>query len=251
MRVAEYTIDRGRSYELDRVRHGPGDDHDPRHRGRARPDQSRQPLLGRDRAAEAGAARALEPGHRGLVHPLSRLRRELRVRVRPSQLVNTVTISLVDIFELVSAMEMHPGKFGDTRRYPTASTGQVYYDETPDDDVHGMQLRVDQILDRRRDPGRVQGRLLRQRLPEGDRLLAGRVGDDRDPGRRRRRVPRGRQRLRRPPGPAGGARPLRPLRPAGDGGGHRGLGLPRLEGRRRGSGRRLADATRPTSAASR
>ena len=58
----------------------------------------------------------------------------------PSQLVNTVTIELVDIFELVSVMEMHPGHFGDTP--PAASTGQVFYDETPDDDEHGMQLRA-------------------------------------------------------------------------------------------------------------
>ena len=41
-------------------------------------------------------------------------------------------------------MEMHPGHFGDTP--PAASAGNVFYDETPDDDEHGMQLRCEQIL---------------------------------------------------------------------------------------------------------
>jgi hypothetical protein len=39
---------------------------------------------------------------------------------------------------------MYPSKFGDTP--PTASKGNVYFDETPDGDEHGMQIRVNKVL---------------------------------------------------------------------------------------------------------
>jgi hypothetical protein len=63
----------------------------------------------------------------------------------PSQRVNRVTISLVDIFEVVSAVQMFPGYFGDPP--PTDLTGQiVFMEDTLDGDVHGMQRRVVDII---------------------------------------------------------------------------------------------------------
>ena len=178
----------------------------------------------------------------------------------PSQLVNRVTISLVDIFEIVNAVQMFPGYFGDPP--PAAQEGQVVFmEDTLDGDEHGMQRRVIdiigdetefQLLARQlRDPGGVLCRLQRQRLHSRDELLAGRIGDGRDPGRGGRGVPRRRQRLRRPPGPSLRARALRPLRPGDDGGRDGGLGLQRLERRRRSGGQRARPRTRPTSAPSR
>ena len=56
-----------------------------------------------------------------------------------------MTVNLVDIFEIVLALEMYPGKFGFTPA-PTASKGNVYFAATPDDDEHGMQQRVNEVL---------------------------------------------------------------------------------------------------------
>lgn len=60
----------------------------------------------------------------------------------PSQLVNTVTFELVDLFELLSVVEMFPGHFGD----PPPNAGDVFFEDTAPDDEHGMQVRVEQIL---------------------------------------------------------------------------------------------------------
>ena len=59
----------------------------------------------------------------------------------PSQLVNRVTITLVDIFEIVSAMQMFPGYFGDPTAGTSASPADVFFEDTlsDDDDPHGMQ----------------------------------------------------------------------------------------------------------------
>ena len=62
----------------------------------------------------------------------------------PSQQVNTVTITLVDLFEIVSTIEMFPGFFGHTA--PAPHKGNVFFEDTEDDDLHGMQIRVHSIL---------------------------------------------------------------------------------------------------------
>ena len=142
LRIAEYTIDRGRSFELDRC-----------DTGRATVTiQDTEGLLDPTSPADLGIQPLLQ-ARLALWNPVledwyTRFRgfvEAVESDFHPSQLVNTLTISLVDIFELVSVMEMHPGHFGTTP--PTASKGNVYFNATPDDDVHGMQLRVNQILE--------------------------------------------------------------------------------------------------------
>ena len=50
----------------------------------------------------------------------------------PSQKVNQLQISLVDIFAILNAIQMQPGAFGDTP--PAASAGQVFFDDANVDD---------------------------------------------------------------------------------------------------------------------
>lgn len=145
IRVAEYSIDRGRSFELDRV------------------DAGRATVLLHDTAG------LLDPTNTGStfhnkIQPLKQARLAIwnpvlsdwYTRFRgfvesyeyefdPSQLVNRITISLVDIFEIVAAVQMFPGYFGDPP--PTAQTGQiVFFEDTLDGDVHGMQERIVSVL---------------------------------------------------------------------------------------------------------
>ena len=179
LRVAEYTIDRGRTFELDRVRHRPGHGHPPDTEGLLDPtnptdDLGIQPLLQARLALWNPVLEDWYTRFRGFIEAVES-------DFDPSQLVNRVTISLVDIFELVSVIEMHPGHFGTTP--PDGLEGECLLRRDPrrrrarDADPRQRDPR------RRQHPGRVQSRLLRQRLPEGDRLLARRVGDGRDPGR--------------------------------------------------------------------
>ena len=111
--ISEYSIDRGRSFELDRV------------------DTGRATIQIND---TEGILDPTNPGgpHSGDILPLIQARLALwnpvledwYTRFRgfvesyeyefdPSQLVNRVTISLVDIFEIVSSVQMFPGYFGD------------------------------------------------------------------------------------------------------------------------------------------
>lgn len=62
----------------------------------------------------------------------------------PSQRVNTLTLSLVDIFDVISVIEMFPGHFGDPP--PSQSTGQVFFEDTPGGDHTGMRIRCLQVL---------------------------------------------------------------------------------------------------------
>jgi hypothetical protein len=145
LRIAEYSIDRGRSFELDRV------------------DTGRATILIHD---TEGILDPTNPGspHAGKILPLIQARLAIwnpvlsswYTRFRgfvesyvyefdPSQRVNRVTISLVDIFEIVSTVQMFPGFFGDPP--PTSLTGQVVFmEDTLNGDVHGMQRRVVDII---------------------------------------------------------------------------------------------------------
>jgi hypothetical protein len=145
VRVSEYSIDRGRSFEMDRV------------------DAGRATVLIND---TEGILDPTNPGspYSGKIMPLKQARLALwnpvledwYTRFRgfvesyeyefdPSQLVNRVTISLVDIFEIVSAVQMFPGYFGFPP--PTTLTGQVvFFEDTPYGDLHGMQYRITAIL---------------------------------------------------------------------------------------------------------
>lgn len=145
LRISEYSIDRGRSFELDRV------------------DTGRATVLVNDTEGILDPTNASGP-HAGKIMPLIQARlaiwnpvlEDWYTRFRgfvesyvyefdPSQRVNRVTISLVDIFEVVQAVQMFPGFFGDPP--PTELTGQiVFMEDTLSGDPHGMQRRVVDII---------------------------------------------------------------------------------------------------------
>ena len=109
--VAEYTIDRGRGYELDRC------------------DTGRATVLLSDKTGKLDPTNPSDLG----IEPLQQARlaiwnpvlsdwytrfrgfvEAIEIEFHPSQKVNFATVSLVDIFEVVSAVEMYPGKFGES-----------------------------------------------------------------------------------------------------------------------------------------
>jgi hypothetical protein len=137
--VASYTIDRGRQYELDRTDTGRAtvainDTH-----GILDPTNPDGPYYGK-----------IEPLLQAIIcrwNPVtdvwwSRFRgfiEDYDYVFDPSQQVNQLQLTLVDIFEILSAVEMQPGEFGDTP--PTGSEGQVFFDNA------GMDGRINQVLD--------------------------------------------------------------------------------------------------------
>ena len=146
--VTEYTIDRGRSFELDRCDTGRATvtlmDQD----GVLDPTNPSSPYVDKIQPLKQAAIARWNPVEEEWQTRFRGFIDSYEYEFHPSQLVNRVTIELVDIFEVVSAVEMMPGYFGlpqvDT---PAESKGQVYFAATPDDDLHGMQIRVNQILD--------------------------------------------------------------------------------------------------------
>ena len=149
IRVAEYQIDRGRSYELDRVDTGRASVllHDVE--GVLDPTNSGGPF--------AGEIQPLLQVRLALWNPVledwyTRFRgfvESFQYEFDPSQRVNRVTMNLVDLFEIVSAIQMFPGFFGDPLPSGTAGDpfrGNVYYAPTLAGDVHGMQNRINNVL---------------------------------------------------------------------------------------------------------
>lgn len=137
--VADYSIDRGRSFELDRVDTGRAtvtiSDRDglldPTSPGGLEIDVLTQAALClRDPITDTWELR-----YRGFVESLA-------YDFDPSQLVNRVTVELVDLFELLSVIEMFPGHFGDA----PPEGADVFFEDTADGDTHGMQTRCLQVL---------------------------------------------------------------------------------------------------------
>jgi hypothetical protein len=60
----------------------------------------------------------------------------------PSQQLNVVTVTLIDIFAIIEACEMFPGVFGD----PAPTPDEVFFEDTADGDLHGMKIRIEDIL---------------------------------------------------------------------------------------------------------
>lgn len=130
--VASYTIDRGRQFELDRTDGG----------------RATVAINDRDGVLDptnggglyAGAIQPLLQIVLGRYNPVLA---EWQTRFRgfisdydyvfdPSQRVNRLVLSCVDLFEIMQAIEMLPGQFGDIP--PTASAGQVFFDNANIDD---------------------------------------------------------------------------------------------------------------------
>jgi hypothetical protein len=126
--VTSYTIDRGRQYELDRTDASratvqiidPDGILDPTNPGGPYYGKL-QPLLQATIGRRNPCTGAWTTRWRGFVE-------DYAYEIDPSQRLNRLTISLVDLFELLSTAEMHPGQFGTTP--PVESQGQVYYPST-------------------------------------------------------------------------------------------------------------------------
>jgi len=143
--VASYTIDRGRQYELDRCDTGRAtvtinDTEgilDPTNPAAALP--RLDPLVQVRLMRRNPVTGVWSTRFRGFVE-------EMNYEFDPSQRVNRLTVELVDIFEIIAAIEMLPGTFGDPP--PSDSAGQVFFDDTPNvPPPYGMQTRVWQVLD--------------------------------------------------------------------------------------------------------
>jgi hypothetical protein len=146
VRVASYTIDRGRAYELDRVDAG---------RATVTINDTDGVLDPTNTGGDYyGKLQPLKQARLAIWNPVAS---EWQCRFRgfidafeydfdPSQRVNRVTISLVDLFEVIAAVEMFPGAFGNTPT-PPVSGRDVFFEDTVDGDRHGMQDRIIDILD--------------------------------------------------------------------------------------------------------
>jgi hypothetical protein len=136
--VTSWSCDRGRQFELDRTDGGRAEVRiadrdgilDPQNTGG--PYYAKlEPLLQAVLCRWDPVALEWQQRFRGFVS-------EYDYTFDPSQQINFLTVSLVDIFEILGAIEMVPGAFGDT---PAAeSAGQVWFDTA------GMQSRIEQVL---------------------------------------------------------------------------------------------------------
>lgn len=110
--VTSYTIDRGRTYELDQMNGGtatvniidPDGILDPTNPAGPYYGQIR-PLLQAVICRHNPVSNTWEERYRGFVETYS-------YEVDPSQQVNKLTVSLVDLFDICGSAEMHPGQFG-------------------------------------------------------------------------------------------------------------------------------------------
>lgn len=139
-RVASYTIDRGRQYELDMTDGGRAEvkiwDED----GYLDPTNPTSPLYGTiEPLIQAGIGRwnpvlnQWETRFRGFID-------EYDYDFNPAQNVNELTLTLVDIFEILETCEMHPGAFGDSPPLSVA-TSDIFFDN-----VATVGDRVEQVM---------------------------------------------------------------------------------------------------------
>jgi hypothetical protein len=130
--VTSYTIDRGRQYELDRTDTGRATVQVADPTGILDPtnpfgpfwddtlhDTKIRPLLQATLGRWNPVTETWHTRYRGFIE-------EMDYDFDPSQQVNRLTVTLVDIFEILSAIEMVPGSFGDTP--PEGSEGQIFFD---------------------------------------------------------------------------------------------------------------------------
>jgi hypothetical protein len=126
--VTSYTIDRGRQLEMDRTDTGRATVQIADTDGILDPTNPDGPYFGQ-----------IEPLIQAMIgrrNPINgtwytRFRgwvEELDYSFDPSQRVNRLTISLVDIFEILAAIEMQPGQFGDVPPADAESAGMVFFD---------------------------------------------------------------------------------------------------------------------------
>ena len=142
--VTSYTIDRGRQYELDRTDTGRATVTITDPDGILDPTNPFGPFW--DDTAHASKIRPLLQATLGRYNPVTdawytRYRgfvEEMDYTFDPSQRFNRLQLTLIDIFEILSAVEMLPGEFGDTP--PAGAEGQVFFDNAV------MGDRITQVL---------------------------------------------------------------------------------------------------------
>jgi hypothetical protein len=143
--VTSYTIDRGRSYELDRTDSGRATVELADPTGIMDPTNTGGPYYGK-----------IEPGLQAMIGRRNPITGEWRTRFRgfideydytfhPSQRVNTLTIGLVDLFEVLGAIEMQPGEFGD--EVPAGLNADIYFAETNVGAPGGVRYRLTALLE--------------------------------------------------------------------------------------------------------
>lgn len=136
--VASWTIERGRSFELDQTDAGRAtvkiNDVD----GLLDPTNTGGPYFGKiEPLLQAAICRwnpvtdTWEQRFRGFID-------DLNYKFDPSQRINFLEVSLVDIFEVLAAIEMVPGAFGHTP--DPGSEGQIQFNEA------NMDARIVQVL---------------------------------------------------------------------------------------------------------
>src|SRR5262249_32185711 len=138
--VTSYQIDRGRQYELDRTDTGRATVQILDTQGILDPTNPSCPFYGKIRPLLQATIGRQNPvsgvwytRYRGFIEDWDYV-------FDPSQRINRLEISLVDMFELLSSIEMYPDDFGH-HPYPSwVSPGDVYFG--PDSDGEPMDDRV-------------------------------------------------------------------------------------------------------------
>jgi hypothetical protein len=130
--LTSYTIDRGRSYELDRTDVGRATVQISDTEGILDPTNVDGPFFGKIEPLLQAMIGRYNPVTAAWVTRFRGFIEEMDYSFDPSQQVNRLTITLVDIFEIVNAVKMWPGDFGDPP--PDESAGQVFFDNAHADD---------------------------------------------------------------------------------------------------------------------
>jgi hypothetical protein len=136
--VASYTIDRGRQYELDRTDTGRATVQITDRDGLLDPTNASgpyygwiRPLLQASIGRQNPVSGAWYTRYRGFIEDWDYV-------FDPNQQVNRLEVSLVDMFEFVSSVEMMPGEFGDPP--PEGSEDQIQFA------IANMDIRIIQAL---------------------------------------------------------------------------------------------------------
>ena len=146
--VTSYTIDRGRQLEFDRTDTGRATVEIADVDGILDPTNPTGPYYGQIEPLLQAVIQVRNPVD-GVWYPRFRgWIDELDYSFDPSQQVNRLTVSMVDIFEMLAAVEMMPGQFGIPPLTVSSadSADQVFFQE------NFVQLRITQILENALNP---------------------------------------------------------------------------------------------------
>ncbi len=141
-RVASYSIDRGRQYELDRTDGGRAQVQISDTSGILDPTNSAGSYYGQLEPLLQAAISRYNPVLHNWYTRFRGFISDYDYDYDPSQKVNRLTLSLVDIFEPLTAIEMFPGSFGDSG----GAVGQVFFDNNTVGPVGTIGGRLTQLM---------------------------------------------------------------------------------------------------------